>query len=133
MMSQLSRMSVPLLLALFSPALVFSQGPDLPPLPPFVPLQTQPNVQQPAPQQPGALPNGIEVLARGPIHEAFAAPNVDPKPTQLVPKRPPQPIEEMPPEERPEGDVAWIGGYWAWDDDRGDFLWVSGCWRSKPP
>ena len=30
----------------------------------------------------------------------------------------------MPPEEKPEGDVVWIGGYWAWDDDRDDFLWV---------
>jgi hypothetical protein len=39
----------------------------------------------------------------------------------------------MPPEERPEGDVVWIGGYWGWDDDRSDFLWVSGCWRAKPP
>ncbi|MBX9681037.1 MAG: hypothetical protein K2X38_19950, partial [Gemmataceae bacterium] len=88
--------------------------------------------QPPAPQQPNALPNGIEVMARGPIHEAFASPTVDPKPTQLVPKKPPQAIEELPPEERPEGDVVWIGGYWSWDDDRGDFLWVSGCWRSKP-
>src|SRR5207247_74927 len=33
---------------------------------------------------------------------------------------------------RPEGDVVWIGGYWAYDDDRTDFLWVSGCWRTKP-
>ena len=38
----------------------------------------------------------------------------------------------MPPDERPEGDVVWIGGYYAWDDDRGDYMWVSGCWRTKP-
>ena len=38
----------------------------------------------------------------------------------------------MPPEEKPEGNVIWIGGYWAWDEDRQDYLWVSGCWRAKP-
>ena len=44
-------------------------------------------------------------------------------------KLPPEAIEEVPPEQRPEGDnVAWIPGYTAWDDERGDFLWVSGIW-----
>jgi hypothetical protein len=52
----------------------------------------------------------------------------------MVPKQPPQPIEEVPPEVRPEGEnVAWIPGYWGWDDDRKDFLWVSGVWRVPPP
>jgi hypothetical protein len=82
----------------------------------------------PAPQ----TPQGIEVMARGPIHEAFASPSVEAKPTQAIAKKPPAPMEELPPEDRPEGDVAWIGGYWAFDDDRHDFLWVSGCWRVKP-
>src|SRR5688500_1798104 len=67
---------------------------------------------------------GVEVQARGPIHEGFASPTTEPKPTQGVPKQPPPPMEEMPPDERPEGDVMWVGGYWAWDDDRSDFLWV---------
>jgi hypothetical protein len=78
------------------------------------------------------MPKGLEVQARGPIHEAFASPVTEPKATPLVPKKPPAPIEEMPPEEKPEGDVVWIGGYFAWDDDRADFVWVSGCWRVKP-
>src|SRR5262245_9102779 len=77
-------------------------------------------------------PNGVEVQARGPIHEAFITPTAEPKPTYGVPKKPPAPIEEMPPEEKPEGNAVWIGGYWSWDDDRADFLWVSGCWRVKP-
>ena len=51
-----------------------------------------------------------------------------------VPKAPPEPIEELPPEQALEGDnVAWIPGYWAWDDERDDFLWVSGVWRALPP
>ncbi|MEO6181597.1 MAG: hypothetical protein ABIP71_00515, partial [Verrucomicrobiota bacterium] len=51
-----------------------------------------------------------------------------------VSKAPPAVIEEMPPEERPEGDnVTWIPGYWTWDDERSDFLWVSGTWRALPP
>jgi hypothetical protein len=90
---------------------------------------------QPAPMNPGAVPGvpqGVEVLARGPIHEAFATPSSEAKPTQAVPKRPPAPLEELPPEEKPEGEVVWVGGYWGWDDDRQDFLWVSGCWRIKP-
>jgi hypothetical protein len=72
------------------------------------------------------------VLARGPVHEAFVTATTEPKPTQYVPKKPPVNIEEMPPEDKPEGDAVWIGGYWAWDDDRDDHLWVSGCWRVRP-
>jgi hypothetical protein len=78
------------------------------------------------------VPRGIEVMARGPVHEAFAAPFAEAKPTAAIPKKPPASIEEMPPEDRPEGDVVWIGGYWSYDDERQDFLWVSGCWRVKP-
>src|SRR5437660_380745 len=69
------------------------------------------------------------------VHEAFAEPTVgraDPGP--VVPKQPPDPVEEMPPEEKPEGEnVVWIPGYWAWDDQTSDFLWVSGFWRAVPP
>src|SRR5581483_726268 len=52
----------------------------------------------------------------------------------VVTKPPPDPIEEVAPDQKPEGDnVQWISGYWAWDDDRGDYLWVSGFWRAPPP
>ncbi|NMC21338.1 MAG: BcpO-related WXXGXW repeat protein, partial [Thermogutta sp.] len=78
---------------------------------------------------------GVQVLTRGPVHEAFAETvTFDPEPGILVPKEPPAAIEELPPDQRPEGDnVTWIPGYWAWDDERSDFLWVSGIWRALPP
>jgi hypothetical protein len=78
---------------------------------------------------------GVEVLARGPIHEAFAAPVVfDPEPGLVVSVEPAAPIEEMAPDEKPEGDdIDWIGGYWSWDDDSKGFIWISGIWRNIPP
>ena len=82
---------------------------------------------------PPPVPKGVEVLARGPVHEAFATLTAEPQPTTAVPKKPPKAIQEMPPDEKPEGNSIWIGGYWAWDDDRSDFLWVSGIWRTPPP
>jgi hypothetical protein len=78
---------------------------------------------------------GVEVLTRGPVHEAFAETiTFDPDPGIVVPKAPPADIEEVTPEQRPEGkNLTWIPGYWAWDDERNDFLWVSGIWRALPP
>ncbi len=78
---------------------------------------------------------GVEVLTRGPVHEAFAETiSFDPEPGIIVPNQPPEAIEEVAPDQRPEGDnVAWIPGYLAWDDEREDFLWVSGIWRDLPP
>ena len=87
-------------------------------------------------QGPGEFdPSGGEILTQGPVHEAFAEPVVfDPVESPLIPKEPPPPVEELPPDQRPEGqDVQWISGYWAWDDSRGDFLWISGIWRDVPP
>lgn len=79
----------------------------------------------------GATP---EVLTRGPIHEAYAAPVATGGLKPLtVPKAPPPPVEEVPPDVKPEDESAiWIPGYWAWDDDRKDFIWVSGVWRAPP-
>src|SRR5438874_12728736 len=76
----------------------------------------------------------VEILARGPVHEAYAEPSErEPKPTPVVPKEPPKPVEELPPDQKPEGDnVQWVPGYWQWDADRTDFLWVSGFWRNAP-
>jgi hypothetical protein len=77
----------------------------------------------------------ITVDTRGLVHEAFAAPvNSSPRPGPVVDKNPPQPIKELPPDQKPEGDnVQWIPGYWGWDTDRKDFVWVSGFWRVPPP
>ncbi|MDF1811236.1 MAG: hypothetical protein P1V20_03450 [Verrucomicrobiales bacterium] len=78
---------------------------------------------------------GEQVLTRGPVHEAFAGIiNYNPEPGLLVESAPPEAINELPPEMRPEGDnITWIPGYWAWDDERNDFLWISGTWRALPP
>jgi hypothetical protein len=83
-----------------------------------------------------ALPqDDVEVLTRGPVHEAFAEPLAsDPEPGLVVPRKPPEDIAEVAPDFKPDGDdVVWIPGYWAWDDDRDNFLWVSGIWRKLPP
>ncbi len=76
-----------------------------------------------------------QVLTRGPVHEAFAGMiSYNPEPGMIVKITPPDNIEEIPPTEKPEGDeVAWIPGYWAWDDERNDFLSISGTWRRPPP
>lgn len=78
---------------------------------------------------------GVQVLTRGPVHEAFAETiSFDPEPGIIVSNQPPEAIEEVAPDQRPEGEnVAWIPGYLAWDDEREDFLWVSGIWRDLPP
>ncbi|MDY6881576.1 MAG: hypothetical protein SV686_15155 [Thermodesulfobacteriota bacterium] len=77
----------------------------------------------------------VEVLTRGPIHEAFAETvEFDSEEGVTVQKAPPKPIEESPPDQMPEGeDVQWIPGYWAWDDEMNDYIWVSGLWRVPPP
>jgi hypothetical protein len=79
--------------------------------------------------------DGVEVLTRGPVHEAFAETvSFNPEPGIVIPKAPPEAIEELPPDQKPEGEnVVWIPGYWAWDDEQSDFLWVSGIWRAIPP
>ena len=80
------------------------------------------------------LPEGLEVRAKGPVHEAYATPAQDSRPTPIVPQQPPEPIEELPPDQKPDGEnVVWIPGYWHWDEDEEQFLWVSGFWRVVPP
>ena len=78
---------------------------------------------------------GVEVLARGPVHEAYAEPTDGrPEPGPIVAKQPPDPVDELAPDQKPEGDqVEWIPGYFAWDDEASDFTWVSGFWRNPPP
>lgn len=83
-----------------------------------------------------ADPDGeqYETLLRGPVHEAFAQPfAADPTAGMVVPKKPPEPVDEAPPDQRPEGNPIWISGYWAWEPDREEFIWVSGVWRQSPP
>ncbi|WP_435010716.1 YXWGXW repeat-containing protein [Tundrisphaera lichenicola] len=98
------------------------------------PAEAQVASEIPLPSAPG-ISEGAEILTRGPIHEAFAEPIIyDPTPSPAVPKEPPPPVEETPPDQKPEGaNVNWIPGYWAWDDTREDYLWISGLWRDIPP
>src|SRR5262245_60840016 len=62
--------------------------------------------------------DGVEPLARGPVHEAF----VEFARTKLVggpviAKKPPALLEEMPPAEKPaDEDTQWICGYWSFDE-----------------
>jgi hypothetical protein len=78
---------------------------------------------------------GVEILSRGPVHEAYAQPYApDATATPPAPKAPPPPIAELPPDNKPEGpNVQWVSGYWSYDDERRDFIWVSGSWRAPPP
>ncbi|MGA2619041.1 MAG: hypothetical protein ABSF26_15645 [Thermoguttaceae bacterium] len=98
---------------------------DVPPPPPM-----DPNGAAIAQSDPNA-----EVLTRGPVHEAYAAPlTAGQTAGVIVPKRPAAPIEEVPPDMKPEGqNSTWIPGYWSYDDERRDFIWVSGVWRVPPP
>lgn len=77
----------------------------------------------------------VEVLARGPVHEGYAEPSErEPVASPIIPNEPPKAIEELPPDQKPEGDnIQWIPGYWGWDEEKKDFLWVSGFWRNAPP
>jgi len=90
---------------------------------------------QDPPSSSAAVDDGVEVLARGPVHEAFASTAEFPiNGSPVIVKAPPEAIEELPPEQKPEGEnVQWLPGYWSWDDDRSDYLWVSGFWRNAPP
>jgi hypothetical protein len=90
------------------------------------------------PQQPAedaTSQKGVEPATYGPVHEAFAEPvNFDAQPGLIVATKPPDPIEEVPPAEKPAGEnVVWIPGYWGWDDVRESFVWISGLWRDVPP
>ena len=87
-----------------------------------------------APAQ-AAAAEDVQILTRGPVHEAFAeSVSYNPQAGLIVKSAPPAAIEELPPEQQLEGDnVTWISGYWAWDDDQNDFLWISGVWRNLPP
>jgi hypothetical protein len=111
-----------------------AQGQDPPPAPAPVADGADPQATQ-VPAGDPADPQAPQVLTRGPIHEAFAAPVVhDPASGPVIPKQPPDPIQEMPPDQKPAGqNVQWIPGYWSWDVSRNDYLWVSGIWRDPPP
>jgi hypothetical protein len=77
----------------------------------------------------------MEVQSGGPVHQAFAQPGqAATEPGIAAAKRPPDPIPELPPAQKPAGkNVQWIPGYWQWDTDKNDFMWISGVYRDVPP
>ena len=73
------------------------------------------------------LPAGSQVLARGPVHEAFAKPvTMDPQAPILVPNQPPETLQEVPPAERPAGRGS---------PRRSGWPGTARCppWRGRPP
>jgi hypothetical protein len=80
-------------------------------------------------------PGDREVLARGPVHEAFAEPTaVETSTPPIVSKEPPAPVDEKVPDKKPSnGDFSWIPGYWSWDETGKEYVWTSGVWRIAPP
>src|SRR5262249_15410958 len=64
-------------------------------------IETQPLADQAASYK----AQGIEALDNGPVHEAFAQPTLkNPEPGPIIHKQPPKAIEELPPDQKPEGD-----------------------------
>lgn len=126
---KLSIWSFPVLAALLTATVVVAQQ-----LPPIPPAGSQEDAED-AEVQPQGEVDGVNVQTRGPLHEAFARPYAtDPEPGIVIREKPPEPIEELPPEQKPEGDnVIWIPGYWAGDEETDGFLWISGMWRDVPP
>jgi hypothetical protein len=117
--------SVVLGLLVAGSAVAFGQPPLAPPPQPVIQAAATAEVNTP----------GIDILTRGPLHEAFAAPvNLGGVAPPVVSQQLPDAIQEAPSEYRPENDSAvWIPGYWAWDDARNGYVWVSGIWRIPPP
>jgi hypothetical protein len=120
---------VTILIASLATSVALAQTESLPPLPPGSDAVEEVSVGD------AALEEGVEVLTRGPLHEAFAAPiEQDPQAGELVPEAPPEPIQELPPDVKLEGEnVQWIPGYWAWDEQEKRYIWISGVWRAIPP
>ncbi len=102
----------------------------------FAVASAQPPVPEAAVAPERNIPGGNEpqVLDGAPLHEAFARPLALEAQAILVDRSPPEPINEVPPEDRPEGsNVHWLPGYWYFDAERDDFVWISGLWRNFPP
>src|SRR5262249_49614718 len=93
----------------------------------------QPDNSLPLPE--GAASDKIIEQTRGPINQGFAEmTNMPPQPTPPVAKKPPAPIDEEPPDAKPDNpDATWVPGYWSWDADSNNYIWVSGSWRVPPP
>ena len=50
--------------------------------------------------------------------------------SEVVVDRTPPPPQEETLGKKPNGDVFWMDGHWAWDSGSKHFYWVSGQWAS---
>jgi hypothetical protein len=107
-----------------------------------LPARSQPQLPPPAPEQPEVAPEpiekpepGVQVLDKGPVHEAFAQPGADVRGKGMTaPKAPPPPLPALPPPTKPDGDHGTGGPRDRhWDAERNDFIWISGFYRNAPP
>ena len=107
----------------------FQPGNSLAPIPDVnVSIQAAPPVEMESNED-------FETYNRGPLHEAFATPSSDTAVEGIIiKKQPPELVNELIPDERPDGEsVVWIPGYWSYDEELDDFLWITGVWRDIPP
>ena len=84
----------------------------------------------------GRLPNGVKVMMRGPVHQAFAQPYSANESMLRVDRVIPPPLRERPAAVRPIDDertAQWVPGYWALEPSSESLVWVSGIWRFAPP
>src|SRR5436309_1999360 len=101
------------LAAVLAPAHVVSaQEPgEPPPVPGYPAIEGAPEEPPPAPTEPPAAEapaepaagqEGVVVQTRGPVHEAYAqAYERAPEPGPVVARRPPEPVPEEPPDQKP--------------------------------
>ena len=110
---------------------IAQQPPATEPVPAVIAAQSV----DPGDAEVGEVSEDGSALLRGPVHEAFAEQfSMNVTPSEVIAKEPPQPIDEVPPEFRPEGEnIQWIPGYWGCDIESEDFVWVTGVWRAVPP
>ncbi|HEV7282470.1 MAG TPA: hypothetical protein VGN57_19865 [Pirellulaceae bacterium] len=89
------------------------------------------NVSNGARRAATAAEHRAEVLLRGPVHEAFARPQIgEIVRGEIAPQQPPAAVKEIAP--AAEVGTQWIEGYWSFDESAGDFVWVTGTLRRAP-
>jgi hypothetical protein len=89
------------------------------------------NAAQATQQAANAVQHRAEVLLRGPVHEAFARPNLGQIVRgEIAPQQPPAALKEIAP--AASQGMQWVDGYWSFDKSAGDFVWVTGTLRRAP-